>query len=219
MVDGPLSGCKEVSDRRAAVADLAAELRTLADLVTRTEVPVSVLRESARRLRELAPALRERTRGVAELASVDDLMGRVRMFNPVTGAGNPIAPPMPIESGENGDEGALMVGLCCVSETLPNQVFAQAAAAAGHPGVTTDLTVRYRRPVPLDVPLRVWGRVAEAGGRRQVSVVGGITTADKPDVQLVEADARFYRLRPDQVRRMFGRLASPGAASPEVAHD
>jgi hypothetical protein len=49
--------------------------------------------------------------------------------------------------------------------------------------------------------------------------VGGITTADKPDVQLVEADARFYRLRPDQVRRMFGRLASPGAASPEVAHD
>jgi hypothetical protein len=229
MVDGPSSRCKEVSDRRAAVADLAAELRTLADLVTRTEVPVSVLRESARRLRELAPALRERTRGVAELASVDDLMGRVRMFNPVTGAGNPIAPPMPIESGENGAEGRCTLGAAYegppmyghggVSSMLLDQVLGQAAAAAGHPGVTTDLTVRYRRPVPLDVPLRVWGRVAEAGGRRQVSVVGGITTADKPDVQLVEADARFYRLRPDQVRRMFGRLASPGAASSEVAHD
>jgi hypothetical protein len=49
--------------------------------------------------------------------------------------------------------------------------------------------------------------------------VGGITTAEKPDVQLVEAHARFYRLRPDQVGRLFGHLASPGAASPDVAHD
>jgi acyl-coenzyme A thioesterase PaaI-like protein len=156
MVDGPLSGCKEVSDRRAAVADLAAELRTLAE-------------------------------GWCTFGAVY--------------------------------EGPPMYGHGGVSAMLLDQVLGQAAAAAGHPGVTTDLTVRYRRPVPLDVPLRVWGRVTEAGGRRQVSVVGGITTADKPDVQLVEADARFYRLRPDQVRRMFGRLASPGAASPEVAHD
>ena len=229
MADGPVSGCEEVSDRRAAVAELAAELRTLADLVTRTEVPVSVLRESARRLRELAPTLRERTRDVAELASVDDLTGRVRMFNPVTGAGNPIAPPMLIESGEDGAEGWCTLGAAYegppmyghggVSAMLLDQVLGHAAAAAGHPGVTTDLSVRYRRPVPLDVPLRVWGRVTEAGGRRQVSVVGGITTADKPDVQLVEAHARFYRLRPDQVGRLFGHLASPGAASPDVAHD
>jgi hypothetical protein len=27
------------------------------------------------------------------------------------------------------------------------------------------------------------------------------------------------RLRPDQARRMFGRLASPDAANPDVAHD
>jgi hypothetical protein len=102
VADGPLSGCEELRDRRAAVAELGAELRALADLVTRTEVPAGVLRGSARRLRELAPALRERTRDVAEVASLDDLMGRIRMFNPVTGPGNPIAPPMAIESGENG---------------------------------------------------------------------------------------------------------------------
>ena len=59
----------ELLDRRAAVAELGAELRALADLVTRTEAGADVLRECARRLREVAPALRERIRGSAEPAS------------------------------------------------------------------------------------------------------------------------------------------------------
>jgi hypothetical protein len=46
----------ELLDRRAAVAELGAELRALADLVTRTEADAEVLRDSARRLREIAPA-------------------------------------------------------------------------------------------------------------------------------------------------------------------
>ena len=198
MDNGPLL------DRRAAVAELGAELRALADLVTRTEAGTDVLRDSARRLREVAPALRERIRGNAEPASVDDLMGGVRMFNPVIGTGNPIAPPMRIEIGADGAEGWCTLG--------------HAAAASGHPGVTTDLSVRYRRPVPLDVPLRIWGRVTGIEGRR-VSAVGGITTAAEPDIPLVEAEARFARLRLDQASRLFSRLASPDAANPDVAHD
>jgi len=43
----------ELLERRAAVAELGAELRVLADLVTRTEVGVGVLRDCAR-LREVA---------------------------------------------------------------------------------------------------------------------------------------------------------------------
>jgi len=247
--DGPLSGrrglggqvpgadvaglpAREVTDelleRRAAMAELGAELRALADLVTRTEVGAGVLRDSARQLREVAPALRERIRSIAEPASVDDLMGGVRMFNPVIGTGNPIAPPMRVEIGEDGAEGWCtlghvyegppMYGHGGVSAMLIDQLLGHAAAASGHPGVTTELSVRYRRPVPLDVPLRIWGRVTEAEGRR-VSVVGGITTAGEPDVCLVEAEARFARLRPDQAARLFGRLASPDAANPDVAHD
>ena len=218
----------ELLDRRAAVAELGAELRTLADLVTRTEVGADVLRDSARRLREVAPALRERIRGMAEPASVDDLMGGVRMFNPVIGAGNPIAPPLRIEVGEDGVqgwctlghayEGPPMYGHGGVSAMLVDQLLGHAAAASGHPGVTTDLSVRYRRPVPLDVPLRIWGRVTETEGRR-VSAVGGITTVAEPDVPLVEAEARFARLRLDQARRLFSRLASPDADNPDVAHD
>jgi alpha-methylacyl-CoA racemase len=59
----------ELADRRAAVAELGAELRALADLAVRTEVPAAVLRQAAQRLRELAPALRERTRPTAQPAS------------------------------------------------------------------------------------------------------------------------------------------------------
>jgi hypothetical protein len=150
------------------------------------------------------------------------------MFNPVTGTGNPLAPPMRIEIGENGVEAWCTLGQAYegppmhthggVSAMLLDQVLGEAAMAAGHPGVTTDLSMRYRRTVPLDVPLRVWGRVVGSEGGR-TSVTGGITTADEPDVQLVEADGRFFRLRPDQARRLFGRLASPDAISPDAAHD
>ena len=249
MGDGPLSGRRgvgaqvpgagevglpaaevtgELLARRAAVAELGAELRALADLVTRTEADAGVLRDSARRLRDVAPALRERIRDSAEPASVDDLMGGVRMFNPVIGAGNPIAPPMRIEIGADGAEGWCTLGQAYegppmyghggVSAMLIDQLLGHAAAASGHPGVTTDLSVRYRRPVPLDVPLRIWGRVTGTEGRH-VSAVGGITTAAEPDVALVEAEARFARLRPDQARRLFSGLASPDAANPDVAHD
>ena len=245
MGDGPLSGRRgvgaqvpgasdvglpavevtdELLDRRAALAELGAELRALADLVTRTEVGADVLRDSARRLREVALALRERIRGIAEPASVDDLMGGVRMFNPVIGAGNPIAPPMRIEIGEDGAEGWCtlghpyegppMYGHGGVSAMLIDQLLGHTAAASGHPGVTTELSVRYQRPVPL----RIWGRVTGTEGRR-VSAVGGITTAAEPDVPLVEAEARLARLRLDQARRLFSRLASPDAANPDVAHD
>lgn len=215
-------------DRREAVAELGAGLRMLTDLLVRTEAGADVLRDAARQLRAVAPALRERIRDVAEPASVDDLMGGVRMFNPVIGAGNPIAPPLRIEIGADGAEGWCTLGQAYegppmyghggMSAMLIDQLLGHAAAASGHPGVTTDLAVRYRRPVPLDIPLRVWGRVVKVEGRR-ISAVGGITTAAEPGVPLVEAEARFARLRLDQAGRLFGRLASPDAANPDVAHD
>src|SRR4029077_17972249 len=104
------------------------------------------------------------------------------------------------------------------SAMLIDQLLAKPGASSGHPGVATVLSVRYRRPVPLDVPLRIWGRVTGTEGRR-VLAAGGITTAAEPDVPLVEAEARFARLRPDQARRLFSHLASPDAANPDVAHD
>lgn len=202
---------ESLADRRAAVAELGEALRSLVDLATRTEAGTEVIRESARRLRALAPALRARTRAITEPASVDDLLGGVRMLNPVIGAGNAIAPPLRVEMREDGAEGRCMLGPAYegppshghggISALLLDQVLGHAVASGGRPGVTRELSLRYLRPVPLDVPLRVWGRVVELAGRHTL-VKGGITTVGEPEVPLVEAEGRFVGLRRDQLRPM-----------------
>jgi hypothetical protein len=62
--------------------------------------------------------------------------------------------------------------------------------------------------VPLDILLRVWGRVTGMEGRR-VSAVGGITTVAEPDVPLVEAEGRFARHRIYQARLLLGPPGEP----------
>ncbi len=42
---------------------------------------------------------------------------------------------------------------------LLDEAMAHAAGYAGHRGVTASVTVRFRRPVPLEVPIEVRGRV------------------------------------------------------------
>ena len=43
---------------------------------------------------------------------------------------------------------------------LIDEAMAHAAGFAGHRGVTASVNVRFRKPVPLDVPIEIRGRVA-----------------------------------------------------------
>ncbi|MCY0927936.1 hypothetical protein OTB20_17315 [Streptomyces sp. H27-H1] len=52
-----------------------------------------------------------------------------------------------------------------------------ACAAAGMPGMTVSLQMRYHRPVPLEFPLQVLAHVTGTEGRK-VYVSGSITTED-----------------------------------------
>lgn len=215
-------------DRRVAVAELGAELRSLLEAVVRTEVPTAVLREAAGQVRNLTEPLTERLRAPQRPASVDDLVTGVRMFNPVIGDGNPIAPPVRFEADGKqvegrctlgtAHEGPHMFGHGGMSAMLLDQALGHAAAAAGNVGVTTGLSVRYRRPVPLGVPLRIWARVDEvAGDRTQAS--GAIATAAEPDVALVTAEAGFLRLSMDRLRRMYPGLVGDAVRDPGEVHD
>ncbi|WP_279537769.1 PaaI family thioesterase [Amycolatopsis acidicola] len=103
-----------------------------------------------------------------------------------------------------------------MSAMLLDQVLGHAVAASARNGVTKGLTVEYLRPVPLEVPLRIWAKAVEVSGRH-TTVTGAITTAADPDTPLVEARGRFVRLRPDQVETMFA--GSVAKVSPESAHD
>lgn len=136
----------------------------------------------------------------------------LRMFNPVIGHGHPLAPPIHWEIDGERVEGRFTLGFAHegpptyshggLSALWLDQILGHAAAAAGNRGVTTELTVRYRKPVPLGVPLRVWAHATALDGHR-TTTMGAITTLAQPDVALVEAEGRFLRLSTNHVKRMF----------------
>jgi hypothetical protein len=212
----------ELIERRAAVAELGDELRKLVDAVVRTEVPVEALRHAAAAVRELVGPLAEVSRPVQRPPAVDNLVGGLRMLNPVIGVGNPLAPPLVVKTTRGTVVGECTLGLAYegpptyghggISALLLDQVLGHAASSVDKPGVTTGLTLRYRRPVPLDVPIRVWAEVVDTEDRR-TTVKGGITTVAEPENQLVEAEGDFLQLRPDQVQRLFSGIPA------DAAHD
>ena len=213
--------------RRAAIAELGDALRDLVGQASATEVPGDVLRQVAAQVREAATVLGRRTRTRSELPGADDLAGGFRMYNPVTGHGSALAPPLHIEVAGQAVVGTCTLGLAFegppgfvhggISAMLLDQLLGYAASAAGHPGMTVRLETRYRAPVPLQTPLRLTAAVSEVDGRR-VTARGVIATAAEPDTVLVEAIGGFVALRPEQAARMFGGIR-PDATDPLVAHD
>ena len=203
----------ELSERREAVAELGEAMRDLASSAIGTEVPVDVLRRVARDARELATVLAEQQRRPGEPSSVDDLRRGQRPYNPVVGPGNPVAPPMRIEFVDGAAigwctldwryEGPFGYAHGGISALLLDQIMGYAAAAAGHPGVTGRLTVRYRATVPLGEPLRLVARFVDVLGVRS-AITSSICLAGAPDDALVEAEGRFLALRSEQATRLFG---------------
>lgn len=209
----------ELAERRAAVADLGGALRELTSSAIGTEVDVDDLGRVADDVRRLAGALAQHQRRLDEPSGVDDLRRGQRHYNPVVGAGNPIAPPMQIEIVDGTAigsctldwryEGPFTFAHGGVSALLLDQIMGYAAAAAGHPGVTGRLQVRYRSTVPLGQPLRLEAELIDVLGVR-AAVRGSISLAAVPDDALVEAEGRFLALRPEQAARLFGGISGEG---------
>ena len=214
-------------ERRAAIAELGDALRELVEQASATEVSVDVLRQVAAQLGEASAALGQQTRSRTDLPSADDLIGRQRMYNPVIGSGSGLAAPLHVEVAGDEAVGSCTLGLAFegppsfahggVSAMLLDQLLGHAASAAGHPGMTVQLNVTYRAPVPLQTPLRLTARVSEVTGRR-ITVPGVIATVAEPGKVLVEAVGVFVGLRPEQAARLFGEVR-PDATDPQVAHD
>jgi acyl-coenzyme A thioesterase PaaI-like protein len=208
----------ELDERREAVAGLGDALRDLASSAIGTEVAVDVLRRAAQDARDLASQLAEQQRRPDEPSSVDDLRRGQRPYNPVVGPGNPIAPPMRIEIVDGAAigwctldwryEGPFGYAHGGISALLLDQIMGYAAAAAGHPGVTGRLMVRYRATVPLGEPLRLEARFVDVLGVRS-AIQSSIRLAAAPEDVLVEAEGRFLALRSEQADRLFGDGSEP----------
>ncbi|HET9097582.1 MAG TPA: PaaI family thioesterase [Candidatus Baltobacteraceae bacterium] len=75
-----------------------------------------------------------------------------------------------------------------VALALLDEAMAHAAGAAGHRGVTASMSARFRKPVPLGVPIRVEGRVKWT--RRNVLELQA-SVSDETGAVLVEGEGRF----------------------------
>lgn len=80
-----------------------------------------------------------------------------------------------------------------IAMALLDEAMAHASGAAGHRGVTASINVRFRKPVPLDVPLTVRGNVQWT--RRKVLGLHA-EIRDERDTVLAEGEGHFVSMGP-----------------------
>jgi hypothetical protein len=128
--------------------------------------------------------------------------------SPIAGVLNPIAPPVVLEIAEGQDgappeihstawydypyEGPPNCVHGGVIAATFDEILGAAIMAAGHPGMTGTLTVRYRKPTPLRADIRLEARFLGCDGRK-IRTWAGMYHGD---VLTAEADGLFIEVRP-----------------------
>jgi acyl-coenzyme A thioesterase PaaI-like protein len=211
----PHDGTPYDEDLMAAVTELGDALRDLVDTSVRTTVDGGELRAAAAQAREVTARLGAALRPTTQLPVLDDPIAFRRVYNPVSGVGAAIAPPLDMRRDGDGVTGTAVLGPAYegppgylhggMSGLLMDQVLGDAAIAAGLWGMTVRLELDYRRPVPLDTPLVLRGRVVEDAGRKTV-VIGSIALEAAPEEVLVEARGVFVAPGADLQEAYFGAI-------------
>ena len=206
---------EQLATRREAVGELGSALRDLVDAAVRTEVPLAEIQDVSASVQQLAARLRVDMRGLQEPTSLDDPETGERVYNPVYGPGNPLAPRLAATDTPDGRatghvtlgkpyEGPAGVVHGGVVASLFDHMLARVVRAVGRGGMTAELTVSYRRPVRLGVPLVVTAKIGDADGRR-TTARARIVAEDDPGTTLAEAEGMFVSLRPDVPLDLFPR--------------
>jgi hypothetical protein len=183
----------EVSGTWPAKRELAAALRELLDCVCATDASEDELRRTADEIRATArrfaaqPVVVE-PKGVAEMALAG--METFHDRSPLVGLSNPLAPPLEMlpdpEAGivrGTGTFGSAYEGAPgCVHggfiASAFDELLGMACIFSGNPGMTGELTTRYRRPTPIRTELRFEGRLDRVEGRR-IYTVGEVYAGDQ----------------------------------------
>ena len=215
--------------RRDVVGSLGTALRELVDAAVRTEVDEAELAAVEAVVREQAARLRAVSRELTAIAAVDDPEMGERWYSPVYGPGSPLAPPLQVTHSADGRVSASVTlgkayegppGLVHggVIATLLDHVLARAPRSAGHGGLTSSLTVRYRRPVPLGAPLVLEAQVTSTEGRH-ATARATLAAASAPEVPLAEGEALLVALRADRAAEVFASTGRAVTAWTERATD
>jgi acyl-coenzyme A thioesterase PaaI-like protein len=222
------SGTIPDAEPLAAATDLATAMRDLIETAVTSTVPAGEVRAAAELVRQVTERLAVARRPVSQLPALDDVTTGRRVFNPVTGSGSPLAPPLVVRRDGEGVVGYATLGVAYegppgfvhggMSALLMDQLLGSAAAAADVWGMTAHLELDYRGPLPLETKLLLRAGVAETSGRKSV-ITGTIAVADAPDHVLVEARGVFVMPRPEKVEAYFGSITdSSGRHTPPRRH-
>ncbi len=152
---------EEFADEQAVYGGLTSALRRLGEVSLRTTVERDVVLEAQHQVEQITARL-EAQMIPANFGVVVTTSGHVRGYgNAVVGLRNPIAPPLTIvqdrvkggASSEfflnalyEGPPGKVHGGVLAL---VLDQIFGEAAAAGGTPGMTGTLTLRYLKPTAL----------------------------------------------------------------------
>lgn len=212
-----------------AVTELGTALRALVDASVRTTLRAGELRRAAAEARGLADRLAAATRPDGRLPELDDVLVFRRVYNPVSGVGSALAPPLDLRLSAPGAPAEGTVGTVVLGQAfegppgyahggisaLPlDQLLGATAIAMGLWGMTVRLETDYRGPVPLRTPLELRARVVEDSGRR-TEVTGTIATAEDPATVLVAGRGTFVMPRPERLAGYFGSVTdASGRPSP-----
>jgi acyl-coenzyme A thioesterase PaaI-like protein len=193
----------------AAAIELADAVRRLMQATVLTTLSDEERREIAADIDAVASRLAESSRDTMPWPDPESMRRGHRPYSPVIGAANPIAPPMTVRALEDGSvvgeatmrpihEGPPAVVHGGWVATLLDQLLGHANAAAGVGGFTAELTVRYRRPTPYDVPLTVRARTDKVDGRRVHAsgeiVADGVVTAEASGLFLMPSAQRLVEV-------------------------
>ena len=207
----------EPSPRQRELRRLADAGRAVVERLVATDASSEVLALAADSLQAVATSLgqapvRSVYDGFAEAANAGDPHAFFDS-SPIIGAANPLAPPLVLEAVGDEVSGRARFGAAyegppgCVHggylAAAFDEVLGLAQSTTGKPGMTGNLTVRYRRPTPLREELVFRGWVERTEGRK-IYTAGTVAAAADGQVT-AEAEAVFVSVD-------FAKLAA-GAAN------
>jgi acyl-coenzyme A thioesterase PaaI-like protein len=163
-----------IDERRAALHELAAEGRVLADRLIASQASTEQLLAATESLRNLLSLLPERGSAapVFNQAQIDTFADQ----SPVIGLSNMTAPPAVLHMSDGVVEGVVSFGVPYEGppghvhggwiSAVFDEVLGMVQATTKKPGMTGRLEVSYRRPTPLDTPIHFRGVVDRVEGRK-----------------------------------------------------
>ena len=187
--------------------ELGEALRRLLDVVVQTGAAPAELKSAAAAVDELTARLS----GTVVRADRSVEAGSYRShLSIVGGLSHPIAPQIRMEVHEGGGQGEVVIGPLFqggpglvhggVLALLIDHAMGCVAAGPQRPAMTVKLTMHYRKPTPLGVPLTIAVRLDRIEGRKlhlsaDITANGAVT---------VQADAVFLTLTEQNLRYVFG---------------